>query len=218
MAELQLTIEQLQSRMDAVGDIGGASRSFRQLIRAIRTDLVRETKENFVNARSPDGSPWASLAHPRPNSKGNDRPLQDTGMLRTSVTSAFSSHNVNREEDYGFEWGTNFEYAWVHQAGATIQPVNAKWLAIPATMKAKHTGSPRNMTGLKFRFGKKGGVALLNDVIQYYFTKQSVIPARPFLGITEQMASRYEEMVADWYESAVIAKIQGGLPQGGFNG
>jgi hypothetical protein len=108
----------------------------------------------------------------------------------------------------------------VHQKGAIIVPTIAKYLAIPATMKAKYAGSPRNFpTKLKFRFGKKGGVAFttlgkgksLREVIQYYFTKSVTIPARPFLGITNRMADRYEEMAADWFETAVVERISRGF-------
>lgn len=222
MATLEMTIEQLQERMDAVGDSAKLSKGLQTLLKAIRLDLVAETKANFEHSRSPDGAMWPALAHPRPNSKGDDKPLLDRGMLRSSVTSAFSTHNVLREDQHGFEWGTNlYPQNWVHQNGATIRPVNAKFLAIPATMKAKHAGSPRDFPGeLSFRFGKRGGVAFtksgkgkgVRETIQYYFAKSVVIPPRPFLGLSARMTQRYEEMVADWYETAVVEALERGTP------
>jgi phage gpG-like protein len=131
------------------------------LLKMLRLDLIGETRGNFYEQHGPDGQTWAPLKHARPNSKGGDKALLDRGILAAAVTSAFAQGNVNEETESSFTWGTNLEHAATHQFGATIKPVRAKFLAIPATMEAKQKGSPRNWSDgeLKFRFGKRGGVA-----------------------------------------------------------
>ena len=48
---------------------------------AIRLEVIGETRKNFEQGRSPDGVPWQKLRWPRPNTKGNDNPLHDEGLL-----------------------------------------------------------------------------------------------------------------------------------------
>lgn len=186
---------------------------FGPLIKAIRLDLIGETKKNFFEGHGPDGETWAPLKWARSNSKGADKPLRNRGILAAAVTSAFSKGNVSEETPDSFLWGTNLEYAGTHQYGATITPKRGKFLAIPATREAEQKGSPRAWGDgeLKFRFGKKGGVAIdLAGTVQFYFSRQVTIPARPFLGINEAMTERWQEMTADY----VADWAQGALAQG----
>lgn len=121
-----------------------ANLNYQPALKKCRTLIVADVKENFQGSHGPDGTPWPALAHPRPNSKGADKPLLNTGLLRASVTAAggqghYESIGANR-----LIFGTNLDYASTHQEGATITPKNAKNLAIPLTKEAARAGSPRN--------------------------------------------------------------------------
>lgn len=65
------------------------------------------------------------------------------------------------------EWGSAWEYAHVHQDGAVIVPKTAKALAVPIP---------------------GGGVRLASKV---------TIPARPFVGLSDENAEEHLELVTD---------------------
>ncbi len=189
---------------------------YTDLVKAFGEKLVYQAKMRFDRLEDPDGAAWAPLKHPRPSSRGADRPLNDSGLLRTSlVPGALGS--VYEIGPAGIRYGTqvrapgtNAEYGPTHQYGATIRPKNAKFLAIPATKDAARVGSPRRWKGekLRFKFGKIGGVAVtgprLAEVVQYYFTKQVVIPARPFMGINNAQADELAEMAGEFTRAALL--------------
>ncbi len=173
--------------------------------------------ECFQNTTSPDGAAWKPLKRPRPGSKGGDIPLNDTGALRESVTTVGAKGNINDVGPRRVEIGTNLESSPIHNFGDgaggdyLLTPKQAKYLAIPATVEAKNKGSPRNWgeKELEFRFGPVGGVAMKrgDEIIQYYFTKSVLIPARPFLGIGEDQAKEIEEETADYVEREIEKRL-----------
>jgi len=70
------------------------------------------------------------------------------------------------------EWGSYWEYAHVHQEGAVIKPINAKALAIPGSA-----------------FGRPLGDTVL--------VKKAVIPARPFIGLSDDNREEILDIVSD---------------------
>jgi phage gpG-like protein len=82
--------------------------------------LTADTKENFAGGHDPDGVPWLPLKRPRANSRGADKPLRDKGLLMASVTAGGLGH-VEQISANQLIWGTNLDYAAVHQFGAKIQ-------------------------------------------------------------------------------------------------
>jgi phage gpG-like protein len=188
---------------------------FTPVLKAIRVDVVAVTRENFDKSTTADGKPWAPLKRPRPNSAGNDQPLRDFGILMASVTSPGAQGNIDEQNGRRIEWGTNLDYAAIHQYGGIITPKVAKLLAIPATVLAQRTGSPRNWPDgeLKFHFGKGGGAGVAKNLageIQYYFARSVTIPAREFLGLTKEQADEYGEWAADYAVEQVAKSFEGG--------
>jgi len=74
---------------------------------ASRVDLT------FTDATDPYGNPWEALSAitQARRTNGSNKPLNDTGRLKASITSNASSHDV--------EIGTNVKYAKTHQNGAS---------------------------------------------------------------------------------------------------
>lgn len=103
---------------------------------------------------SPDGAPWA------PNRRGGSILVETGQHLLQSI--AFTSSSAEAE------WGSGWEFAHIHQDGATIVPKGAAALAIP-------------LPG--------GGVA---------FAKKAVIPARPFVGISDENGEKIVELATDF--------------------
>lgn len=155
--------------------------------------LVSATKANFDGQHSPDGSPWRPLRGSRP--RGGDRILRDRGLLMGSITGRGQGH-IEELTSASLIFGTNLSYAATHQYGATIRPVRAKMLAMPLTPAAFRAGSPRQFgrdlfvwrsgPGNLFLAESKGKRAKL--VLHYRLLPSVTIPARPFLGVSVQMA------------------------------
>lgn len=182
--------------------------------------LIRaETAEFFDKARGPDGKKWRPLQHPRPNSGGKDKPLQDTGMLRRAATSD-APGSVCRITGDTVTIGVNLVQANLQNYGGVVTPKNGKFLAIPATVEAKRAGSPRrfrrklkaiiNRAGTggvlvefsrKKKRGKKnkGKSNAPEKIVQYYLTKKVTIPARPFIGMSDKGVERLQNMWIDHY-------------------
>ena len=165
---------------------------FKPALQDCKLLLVRRTREHFVKGQSPDGVPWAPVKMRVRGSAGAAKPLRDRGLLMASVTSR-AAGNVERITNSTLEYGTNLEYAAIHQFGGTIRARNAKYLAIPVSREAYRAGSPRNFAGqLRFvpsRSGRGGRFVERNPqgkpLVTHYVLVQSVqIPARPFLGLT----------------------------------
>lgn len=73
--------------------------------------LEDRTAENFATQSGPLGK-WPAIKPPKNKARTNPQILQDTGRLRSSIT---SQHGDNTAEI-----GTNVVYAAIHQFGGTI--------------------------------------------------------------------------------------------------
>lgn len=151
--------------------------------------------EHFEDGKAPDGTPWPDLSMPRPGSAGSDSPLRDTDRLMGSIDT--------RSEDNAITVLTNRIGAGVQNYGATIVPVNVKFLTIPMTLKARRSGGARKFDGILHPViakDRQSGVLIdEDDVVQYFLTKKSVIPQREFLGFSAETQSIILEILADHY-------------------
>jgi len=159
---------------------------------ATRSEHLRR----FNESKSPDGIPWAPLAHRRVNSKGGDKPLLDTGTLRASIVVRATSEQVVVSSAH--------VSAGVHQFGATIVPKRAKFLTIPLTKEARYAGSPRRFKRpLSPRINKARTKGVMGEQVgtrfipHFALVKQVVVPARPFLGFSKELIATIEEALTD---------------------
>ena len=163
------------------------------VLRAGAIMAASDVRNNFAKSVSPEGVPWRRLAYPRINSKGDDKPLRDTGILMASV--------YGRSDGNSITVGTNLIYAALHQFGGVVRPVKAKWLAIPLTKEAKRAGSARRFPNpLRCVISKTSGKGVLldtDDEVQYALVKEVKVPARPFLGFSPTFLERMERLLMD---------------------
>lgn len=110
-------LEEVQDRL--------AELDWDRIYAAIALILEGATKENFDNEAAPDGTPWEPLKHPRRRSTGQDKILQDTGLLKASL-SAQGQYHIQRHDGRAFEWGTNLDYAATHQFGDPDRNIPAR--------------------------------------------------------------------------------------------
>ena len=164
-----------------LGDMESRVSNVRPVLKAGAISGISEIKQRFQDSKGPDGTVWPPLKHPRPNSKGGDKPLLDTGQLQASFAHTLTDNSLTI--------GTAKPQAALMNFGGTVRPVKAKWLTIPLTTKAMRAGSPKNFNGILFpriNKAKSGGVMVdAFGVAQYAMTKKVVIPPRPFMGFSD---------------------------------
>lgn len=203
-------------------------RAKRAFFKVARQVLIAETKKCFDEGRSPDGAVWLPLKHPRVRGSGTPRPLRDTGILMASITANGPDH-VERIEGQSLIFGTKAIQAGLHQYGGTQLPKN-KFLTIPVSIEALRVQSPLRFPNADKRLhwavsDEKGGIIYepldaqnknhkkkkginsiytkvgKKDVIIHFFAvTHVVIPARPFLGISEATAAKLARFASEIIE------------------
>jgi phage gpG-like protein len=127
-----------------------------RLSNVVGASTLARVQRGFRSSTSPYGEAWEPL-----KIRAGGKPLLDTGRMRSSIS--------YQPRGDGFEIGTNFIGAAVHQFGATIEPKHAKWL--------RYSGKNRQTRGKGGRFTSSAS---------WIFSKRSVIPARPFMPSSSQ--------------------------------
>lgn len=207
-AAVEMTLDEFAAAAEASGKtVSGGD--FTRPLKVCKQLIVADVKSNFADSHDPDGTPWLPLAHSRPNSKGEDKPLKDKNILGSSVTSNRPGHVETMTRDT-LIIGTNLDYAGTHQDGGIILPRSAKALAIPLTKEAARVDSPREFSQPLFVL-KSGDHAFLAQrkmkgrgkkkneslILHYILLKSVKIPQRQFLGVGAKLMTRLEDAVCD---------------------
>lgn len=142
----------------ALGRVSERMTNARGLYDNIGAAMVVSTQMRFEREQAPDGSPW-----PKPLrvliEGGNI--LRLSGRLYGSIT-----HVADND---GVEWGSDAEYARIHQLGGTI---------VPKAAGALHFKLPGDLG--------------------WRFASSVTIPARPFLGIDDDDQAEIVAQAEDW--------------------
>lgn len=188
--------------------------SFRAPLTEAKGIVVEDVRSNFQGSHAPDGSPWASLAHPRP--RGGTKPLQDTGLLSASFGGG--QGHVETLTDRELTVGTALEQARIHQDGGTIVPRSARLLAIPLTVEAQRVPGPRQFPRDLFALPRQGKPPLLAErvfagrgkrvrpqlVIHFALASSVTIPARPYAGYSTRALARIDDVFGDFLAHKAI--------------
>lgn len=138
----------------ALRRLRGRLTHMRPVMDEIGQRMVTSTLHRFEVEAGPGGKPWQRSGRAR---REGGQTLTRTGRLRGSLT-----HSA---DDDSVEWGTNVEYAAIHQFGGRT----------PARVIR-----PRYARALRFR-GPGGRIVFARSVRH----PGSLIPARPFLGLDD---------------------------------
>jgi len=169
----------------------------------IAPTMAEECKVNALNQVSPDGSSFAPSKHPR--KWGNGGPLNDTGKMIAGIEASVPAPTE-------LDLTSDSPQSRLMQDGGTIVPVHAKFLTIPLTEEAARAGGARNYPGeLTPIINKQGTKGVLRDEsgeAVYALTVGPVeVPARPFVGFSEEMIQSVEDAVADRVVDAIVEAI-----------
>lgn len=121
VAEHTVSLPQFDQLMGSLG----APVDFSKPFKVVEQLLASEAKECFRTESDPWRKKWAPLKRPyryRGGKRTKARILQDTGALRSSVTSAFAAGNVRQRTSTSLTWGTQLPYAGYHQDGTAKIP------------------------------------------------------------------------------------------------
>lgn len=111
-----IDLSDLQKAIAHVSGLDLADGAAAQLLEELGAIGESQTRRRIESEKTaPDGTPWA------PNKAGHSILLESGRHLRDSV--AFIAHG-----DVEVEWGESWEFAHVHQYGATIVPKTAQRL------------------------------------------------------------------------------------------
>lgn len=196
----------LESMQDRIGNL-----DMTIPLKGAQIDTKADVKRNFVEGHTPEGDPWAPLAHSRANSKGADKPLRNKGLLMASIA-AFGEGNIDDLTSTSMQVGTNLEYAELHQDGGTITPKGHPYLAIPATVEAGRYRSPRNFPRKLAFVKRKGHTPILIEekagrgknntgakaILQYWLVASVTVPSRRFAGFSERLLTKIDARFLDY--------------------
>ncbi len=206
-----ITVDQLGKELRIAGDVCKEA-----LVNAkpeIETIAVSHMRMGMQLQTSPDGTPY-----PAPSTwriRGGDKRLLDQGILAGSLAAMSTADLLTLT--------ANAPGARVQHFGAVIVPVKAKALAIPLTKEALYAGSPRNFPQPLIPL--KGGLATIEQVpgrrgkystrvkpkitMQYIFKMRVVIPATPYLGVSQDAGNLIGQTIA--YHAMLIYNRKLGL-------
>ncbi|WP_279480263.1 phage virion morphogenesis protein [Aureimonas sp. SK2] len=146
-------VDRLLVRLGPVLDFDGA-----ELMDIVGAVGESQTRRRITDEKTaPDGTPWKANRAGTPILQQTGRNLLDSVAYRASADEA--------------EWGASWEYAHVHQEGATIEPTTAKAL----------------------RFTGPGG--------ETFFAQKVTVPARPFVGLSADNLAELGDVVTDFLRS-----------------
>lgn len=142
--------------------------------------LQTSTQDRFTTQTAPDGTPWQPLKarYARRKKYNPDKILTLRGYLRSGIR-----HQVTGDDSV--EVGANLAYAAIHQLGGTIDMP-----ARQATVRYRSVAGRTLFASRKHKRATERQVSIGKH--------QVVMPARPYLGISEADDQEIREIILDW--------------------
>jgi phage gpG-like protein len=164
--------------------VAPANFPYRAVLNDLSVYLAGRAKESFENSAAPDGTKWAALKRPRNRTRDKrasggtgQKPLRDRDILMASAT----GQGPNGVRNFGPTWleqGSKLNYAGPQNYGAKINK--------PEQVR------PYPKKPFVFE-GPEGRRIFARRIRAHTVT----IPARPFLGLTDQDGSRMAQIAAE---------------------
>lgn len=158
----------------------------RPLLANIREYLTRIHRKRFRDQRAPDGTPWAPLSprYRKRKKQNSDKTLVLRGYLMNTLRGVI--------DDDGLAFGTDRPYGAVHQFGAEIEH---KARDTTLYFKRNQDGS----VGRRFTKASKSDFAQGATIGAH----KTVIPARPWLGTSDEDNNNLLAMTREYLASAI---------------
>ena len=160
---------------------------------AIGAHFVFSSQRNIETETSPEGVRWPPLSPRTANKRIGKGRRGYEHMLR--VTTQLYRSIVYEATDASVEWGSNVEYARVHQLGGVIDMPAREGTVTLKSIRRKGGG-------IRSRFARTGTRGATSRVVSIR-AHQVRIPARPYLGISALDRDEVPLIVADYLRSEV---------------
>lgn len=206
----EYTFDEFATRLDEAGN-RLVSGDFSKALYACAKIIQNDTRDRLRRGVDPDGRPNKPTKYPPlvgPSARAT--PLWATGRLAASC-SAGGEGNVTSVTKFVLAYGTNLEYAAIHQFGGIIKPNRAKKLTIPLTREAAKY-APREFPRKLFvpRGKKILAESRMKRLVAHYALVDSVeIPARPFIGLGNDVLRKCEDVLLKHAEREVLKALGG---------
>lgn len=195
MSTLTLSLPQLSNEIDGIM-YRTSPAGLEKPLTVGGLSAVSDIQNRFTQSVGPTGAAWLPLRFPRLT--GGEKPLSNFGLLANSFSHAVTSPRL--------DIGTALPHAPLMNFGGTVRPKRSKYLTIPMTLKAFRAGSARRIDGLRFRYVGGAGAFLVDEdgTPQWRLVKKMTVPARPFIGWSEEWSQDFREMLAEYLTTGRI--------------
>lgn len=180
-------VRQMLQRLQAEGQTA-------DVMNRIGEALQESTEKRFNTQTRPDGQKWQSLnpVYQKIKHRNKDKILTLRGHLRQSIR-----YQVQGADTVSI--GTNMEYAAIHQLGGEISMPGR-----PRTIRHRLTASgsllrQKDRPNLAVFAGKRHKRYRETTVMSAAY--KITMPARPFLGVSEQDNTRINRIIRNWITS-----------------
>lgn len=192
MAGVSYVIDDTQIQ-SALGRVAAAGRDTHPLMEAIAGYMLFSTQRRFETESGPDGQKWPPLS-PRTAAKRIGRARRGTEhMLR--VSARLYSSLVGEATASEAVTGTNVVYAAIHQLGGEIN--------MPARKQSIRLRTVKGRT----RFARKAHKRA-RDMDVSIGAHTITIPARPYLGFSDEDRQEIGRIIIDFNEAAAAGGIR----------
>lgn len=170
------------------------TRDFRPALREVDHYLTQRIGQSFGRRVEPDGTPWAK----RPS--GEEATLVKSGDLRTAAVSKGPGAVADITTDH-LERGVKIPYSPFMQYGVGKRRAKKR-------KKVKQHAPKPGSRGAKALANMKGPPKLRRRRIKKNFVgpRQMRVPARPYIGFTEQDADRIANIGADFLADRLVKR------------
>ena len=196
--------------MEALARFQAASGNVVPVYKNIGEELLQSTQARFRAGKGPDGKAWAPLS--KRHAAAKRKAGHSAAIL---VMRGYLSGTIRYQADAdGVQVGTDRPYGAVHQFGADIQMPARQQEAHVSVRTAPLTGTRMGKDGkpkawtlaagtLQFRRRKDAGKAGVSARTLTIGDHTITIPARPYLGLSEDDRAASLDVVADHLIMAV---------------
>lgn len=206
MTGITLTVEDtdIDAAMDRLAKLSG---DLSPAMADIASYGVTSTQLRFEAEAGPDGTRWTPFARSTLRSMPARR-RANPKLLRDRVSPGLYSSIMGFSDDAAAEWGSNLKYAGTQQLGDTIEiPEQTRDMTFVSVKqgagRAKNADGTFRRVGSKLRFAKASTRAKTREVKSVTIPAHSVsIPARPYLGISDQDKAEILAILERHYEQA----------------
>ena len=169
---------------EALNDLGRRMANPSPVMKIIGEYMIRSTEERFNRqGPAPDGTPWAPLKPGTLRRKKHSKILTESGALRGGIHYQLLGRNGVR-----IGTGMNIPYAAIQQLGGTIDQA-----ARTATLAFKNRGG-----GFLSRKAASKRKTAVRVATASYGARKITIPARAYLGISDQDSGVIVGMINDY--------------------